>query len=58
MGMKREIVTTVEIDGEIYIFRIQREIYGDLTITTTPTPGSLKIQGLIDVMINEANQLL
>ena len=55
--MKAEITTTIEVDGEIYIFRIQREPDGELTITTTPGK-SYKIQGLIDVMFDKASQIL
>lgn len=67
--MKREITTTVEVDGEIYIFRIQREkrvgdyqgdkyISNELTITTTPGMNKQGIQHLIDVMMNAASQIL
>ena len=56
--MKREITTTVEVDGEIYIFRIQREENGDLTITTTPGMHKQGLQGLIDVMFDKASQIL
>lgn len=43
----RKITTTVEVDGEIYIFTIQRDDSGELTVTSSPNlPG--KIQGLID----------
>lgn len=55
--MKREITTTIEMDGEIYIFRIQRESDGELTITTTPR-GTKEIQELIDVMWEKAAHLL
>jgi hypothetical protein len=55
--MKREITTTVEVDGEIYIFRIQREDDGELTITTTPGKY-FKIDKLIDLMFDEASHLL
>ena len=55
--MKAEITTTVEVDGEIYIFRIQRDSYGELTITTTPG-RAYKIQELMDVMFDKASQIL
>lgn len=55
--MKREITTTVEVDGEIYIFRIQREDNGEITITTTPGYHK-KIQGLINVMIDIGSEIL
>jgi hypothetical protein len=44
--MKRKITTTVEVDGEIYIFSIQREEHGELTITSSPNLPE-KIQDLI-----------
>ena len=67
--MKRKITTTVEVDGEIYIFRIQREEYksnsiycegeicNELTITSSPNLPT-KIKELIDVMYDVASHLL
>jgi hypothetical protein len=49
----RKITCTVEVDGEIYIFTIQRELgrdgnlFNDLTVTSSPNLPK-KIQGLID----------
>lgn len=40
-------MTTVEVDGEIYIFSIQRETSGELTVTSSPNLPD-KIQVLID----------
>ena len=54
--MKAEITTTVEVDGEIYIFRIQRED-GEITITTTPGTNH-KIKELIVSMLKEAERIL
>jgi hypothetical protein len=55
--MKREITTTVEMDGEIYIFRIQREEDGELTITSTPGKHHAIVE-LIDVMWEKAAHIL
>jgi hypothetical protein len=55
--MKNQITTTIEVDGEIYIFRIQREADGELTITTTPGKHR-KIEKLMDLMFDLASQLL
>jgi len=55
--MKREITTTIELDGEIYIFRIQREPNGELTITTTPGTNK-KIQEIIDTLLDKASYIL
>ena len=44
---KRKITTTVEVDGEIYIFTIQREEDGELTITAQKNLPN-KIQRLLD----------
>jgi hypothetical protein len=55
--MKREITTTIEVDGEIYIFRIQREEDGELTITSTPGKHET-IQPLVDVMWDKAASIL
>jgi len=57
-NMKREITTTIEVDGEIYIFRIQREPDGELTITTTPGMHKQGLQALIDVMLDRASHIL
>jgi len=43
----RKITCTVEVDCEIYIFSIQRETHGELTITASPNLPK-KIQNLID----------
>jgi len=43
---KRRIEVKVEVDGEIYIFSIQRE-EGDLSVTSSPNLPE-KIQNLID----------
>ena len=44
--MKRKITVKVEVDGEIYMFTIQRE-NGDASITSSPNLPE-KIQNLID----------
>lgn len=44
--MKRKITVKVEVDGEIYMFTIQRE-NGELSITSSALIPS-KIQNLID----------
>lgn len=44
--MKRKITVKVEVDGEIYMFTIQRE-NGDASVTSSPILPA-KIQNLID----------
>ena len=70
MKVTGKITTTVEVDGEIYIFTIQREEwqesgylgmdvknFNDLTITSSSNMPD-KIRELIDVMFDKASQLL
>jgi hypothetical protein len=55
--MKRKLTTTVEVDGEIYIFSIQRESQ-ELTITSSPNLPQ-KIQNLItDLLKGHASTTL
>lgn len=56
-NMKHEITTTVEVDGEIYIFRIFRDDAGELDITTQANLPK-KIQELLDNMLDTASHLL
>ena len=45
--LDRYIKVEVKVDGEYYLFSIQRETDGELTITSQPNLPK-KIQGLID----------
>ena len=46
-ALDRYIKVEVKVDGEYYLFSIQREQSGDLSITSSPLTPS-KIQNLID----------
>jgi hypothetical protein len=45
--LDRYIKVEVKVDGEYYLFSIQREQNGDLSVTSSPLIPS-KIQNLID----------
>jgi hypothetical protein len=45
--LDRYIKVEVKVDGEYYLFSIQREQNGDLSVTSSPLTPS-KIQNLID----------